>query len=102
MVEITISDYNLFLSLLEGEIRDLRMRYNDLQATINNINDPILKYEYKGSLTIEEIKDLQESFKNRQTKLFLKWRELCNNRTPEGIREINSYIIVGWRNIINQ
>lgn len=110
MMQITKSEYNEYMSLLESAIYDYRNRYKKLQATIDNWNDFFNPTSKNCGLTIEEMKDLQKSFKERQHKLFLQWYDMnkrlreqgLDHYAPEKERTLGSYLIelIRWTDLL--
>ena len=100
-MNITESEYHDYMSLIEQEIKGCYKHYSSLQDTLNNWNDIFHPTSKKSGLTITEIKNLQESFKERQYKYFIKWYEMNERLRKEGkshflpgrTRELNSYLI---------
>lgn len=69
-----------FLNLLEQEISNLQKHYNELGNSIARCQLPKTDWFYKeAGLMVEEMKDLQESFKERQHQLYTQWY-LLNDR----------------------
>jgi hypothetical protein len=101
MIEITESDYNQYMFLLEEQIKDYCYKINELYVSLDKlINNNSIYGKYEGSLTIEEIQKLIKSFTEYQHNYFIKWYNL--NKTlqqkelpyylPAKIRDIGSYI----------
>lgn len=100
-IEITQTEYNEYMFLLEQQIRDYSQKINNLYVSIDKAIDNNSIYgKYQGSLTIENMQELIQSFTATQHKYFIKWYNL--NKTlqqkelpyylPQKIRDIGSYL----------
>ncbi len=101
MIEITESDYNNYMFLLEQAIKDYSHKINDLYISIDKAkNNNSIYGKYEGSLTIEEMQKLIESFTEYQHNYFIKWYNLNKTAQQKGlpyylpakIRDIGSYL----------
>ena len=82
---ITESEYREYIVLVEGKIMEYAERYNKLQSTLNNWNDFFNPTSKASGLTQEEIKELQNSYKQQQHEYFLKWYRMNNNLRDKGL-----------------
>jgi hypothetical protein len=84
MYQITRDEFYQYMYLLEAEIFDIKIKYNDLQATVNDWNDKFDPASKKSGLSLESIKDLQKSMVIRQHELFRQWYKMNNTTTDRG------------------
>ena len=76
-MNLTISEGMEFMNLLINNIEDLKQKYDSLSESITRCQLPKTDLFYKESgLTIEEMKDLQNSFKEQQHNKFILWYNL--------------------------
>lgn len=110
ILTITESEYNDYMNLLADKVKDYREKYNRLQNTIDNWNDYFNPTSKISGLTIEEMQDLQKSFKEYQHKYFLQWYKLNNELKSKGLayynpeyqRRLGDYLIgvVRWTDLL--
>jgi len=101
MIEITKTDYNNYMFLLEQAIKDYCNKINELYVSIEKAkNNNSIYGKYEGSLTVEEMQELITSFTATQHEYFKKWYNLNKTAQQKGlsyylpakIRDIGSYL----------
>ena len=86
MIPITDSDYNQYMFLLEQAIKDCSQKINELYISIDKAKDNNSIYgKYEGSLTIEEMQGLIQSFTATQHGYFIKWYNLNKTLRSKGL-----------------
>jgi hypothetical protein len=90
-MNITESEYNQYMYLLESAVKDYCYKINDLYVSLDKLqNNNSIHGKYEGSLTIEEIQELIESFTNTQHKYFKQWYKLNKELQQKGLAHYNS------------
>ncbi len=101
MIQITESDYNNYMFLLEEQIKHHCYKINELYVSIDKAkNNNSLYGKYEGSLTVEDMERLIKSFTEYQHQYFIKWYNLNKNAQQQGktyylpakIRDIGNYL----------
>ena len=82
---VTESEHREHMTLLSDKIYDLSRTYRALSDDIQRIEHPNRLDPYKGSLTVAELKELQENVKDRQHDLFRKWYAMNKRRQELGL-----------------
>jgi hypothetical protein len=77
MMQITKQEYSQYMFLLEQAIKDYAQKINGLYISIDKLqNNNSIYGNYEGSLGIEDMYTLAESFILTQQEYFKKWYKL--------------------------
>ena len=97
-MNLTMTEGMEFMYLLEKDIEDLKQKYDNLSESIARCRLPKTNFLYKESnLTVSEMKELRNSFKERQHKQFILWytltQKLKANHEPYSNKNFQGTII---------
>lgn len=100
-MQITEAEYGQLMNYIATDIRDIKQRYNSIQATKDAWDDPFNPTSKTSGLTLEEMTQLQADMVARQHELFRAWHRMNQRLREEGysyylpdkLRELGSCIL---------